>query len=517
MFSLTRAKYMEALESVEAMQTAMETEMENLGISCGVLSNNWFGKQADNNFSMMNTSLSRGNHAKAYAYTKGMAQVMGDYLPEIEKMMAKREQIGKQLHQDEYYEPDLSTFSEEKLIINYEYIDDVKADAQGAVSYAEKAVEILEEMIETVEKAASDYVDLSKVKELLEEGKKEIKRIENYRDEFADFGNKMSDLEYNMSYDLAVIMREQGEQLKIHNFSIIPELALEERGKQMEGTSSDTEIVQEQVVKESPIITKPYVILPLLGLFSPITVLPYITSGIGFGNKISVLDDSRTPLTNKTGDWVGYEFSEDNPGVTAWIGKAGAKAQNEWGYAGVNAYLGKAEGEVKTDFAFMKKKKEKEYREGKWEEKERMYFINAEAGAGGSISAAAIDGEVGLGSDMLGIEGKAEGTAGNAKAEVKGAFSISEDGVTAKVQGEALVSAVEGEASGTINILGLEVTGKVGGYAGAVGVEGKLGVEDNKFVMRAGAAALLGVSGEVEVGFNDEGWDNFVDFIVFWD
>ena len=234
MFTLTRTKYLEALESVEAMQTAMETEMENLGISCGVLSNNWFGKQADNNFSMMNTSLSSGNHAKAYAYTKGMAQVMGDYLPEIEKMMAKREQIGKQLHQDEYYEPDLSTFSEEKLIINYEYIDDVKADAEGAVSYAEKAVEILEEMIETVEEAASDYVDLSKVKELLEEGKKEIKRIENYRDEFADFGNKMSDLEYNMSYDLAVIMLEQGDTAALNNPVVMAQLNLIERTSQME-------------------------------------------------------------------------------------------------------------------------------------------------------------------------------------------------------------------------------------------------------------------------------------------
>ena len=69
----------------------------------------------------------------------------------------------------------------------------------------------------------------------------------------------------------------------------------------------------------------------------------------------------------------------------------------------------------------------------------------------------------------------------------------------------------------TINILGLEITGKVGGYAGAVGVEGKVGIEDNKFVLEGGAAALIGGSAGIEIGFNDEGWDNFVDFIVFWD
>jgi len=90
-------------------------------------------------------------------------------------------------------------------------------------------------------------------------------------------------------------------------------------------------------------------------------------------------------------------------------------------------------------------------------------------------------------------------------------------GVNANVKGEAMVAAVEGEAKGTINILGLEITGKVGGYAGAVGVEGKVGIEDNKFVLEGGAAALIGGSAGIEIGFNDEGWDNFVDFIIFWD
>lgn len=323
-----------------------------------------------------------------------------------------------------------------------------------------------------------------------------------------------------MSYDFAKIMRAQGEQLTLHSFIMMPEVDLKERAKQMEVETADAEIKQEQAADDSSkpvIMAKSYAIYALLSIVNPIAGIVSVTSGILLGKKVSFLDQSRTPSTEKIGDWLGYEFSEDNPGITAWIGKIGAKAQNEWGYAGVNAYLGKAEAELKTDFVFWKKKKEKEYREGEWKEKERMYFIDAEASAGGSVSAVAVDGEVGLGSDMLGVEGKAEGSAGNAKAEAKGVFSVSEDGVNAKVQGEALVSAVEGEATGTINILGIEITGKLGGYAGAVGVEGKIGIEDNKFVMRAGAAALLGVSGEVEVGFNDEGWDNFVDFIVFWD
>ena len=264
-------------------------------------------------------------------------------------------------------------------------------------------------------------------------------------------------------------------------------------------------------------IKKPYVLPTLLNLVSPVTGLLYITSGIPFGNTPSVFDYSRTPSASRTADWLGYEFSEDNPGVTAWVGKASAEAQNEWGYAGVNAYLGKGEAEAKADAGIMKTTTKKEYKDGEWVEKSRTDFITAVAGTSAGVSVLAGDAEADVGSDMLGVEGKAEGSVGTAKAEAKGKFSVGEDGVNANVKGEAMVAAAEGEASGTINILGLEITGKVGGYAGAVGVEGKVGIEDNKFVLEGGAAALIGGSAGIEIGFNDEGWDNFVDFIVFWD
>ena len=262
---------------------------------------------------------------------------------------------------------------------------------------------------------------------------------------------------------------------------------------------------------------RPYVIASVLSIISPITGLLFVTSGVAYGKTPSFYDTSRTPASNADAEWLGYELSEGHPGITAWVGKANAEVQSEWGYAGVNAYLGKAEAEADADFAFMETTKKKEHVDGKWVEKSVTQFVNAEAEAGASISILAADADAGVGSDMLGIEGDAEGSAGNAKAEVKGKFSITEDGVNANVKGEAMISAVEGKASGTINILGIEITGKIGGYAGALGVEGKVGVEDNKFVMEGGAAALLGISGGVEIGFNDEGWDNFVDFVTFWD
>ena len=80
-----------------------------------------------------------------------------------------------------------------------------------------------------------------------------------------------------------------------------------------------------------------------------------------------------------------------------------------------------------------------------------------------------------------------------------------------------MVAAAEGKVSGTINILGLEIKGSLGGYAGALGAEGKIGIEDGNFVCKGGAAAVIGGSVGLEIGLNDEGWSNFVDFITFWD
>lgn len=218
-------------------------------------------------------------------------------------------------------------------------------------------------------------------------------------------------------------------------------------------------------------------------------------------------------------DFFGYEFADGHPGITAWIGKAGASVSGAMGSAEVNACIGKAKAEVKAEGGFMKHTTEKKYKNGKWTEDETLKFLYGEVGAAASFAIFSADAKGTLGDDLLGLEGKAEGTAGSAKLEGKASFSVGEDGVTALAEGEAMVAAVEGKASGTINILGLEVTGEVGGYAGAAGVEGKVGIENNKFVLEGGVAALIGASASVEIGFNDTGWSeiksDFVDFISF--
>lgn len=272
------------------------------------------------------------------------------------------------------------------------------------------------------------------------------------------------------------------------------------------------------IIKDGWIIGKPYIFPNILGIISPIASLPYLTSGIAIGKVPSFFDSSRALSSNASADWLGYEVEQGNLGVNAWLGKASARTQNEVGYAGVKASIGKVKGEIKGEHSLWGTEEEyKKYKNGKETYEEKLTVVNLGMKGGASVSGLELEVEAGLGSDMLGVEVEGEGIVGEGSLEGDVKFSIGEKGIDAYAEGEAMVSAVKGEAKGTINILGIEITGKIGGYAGALGVEGKIGVEENKWVLEGGAAAILGVSGGIEIGFNEQGWCNFVDTITFWD
>lgn len=274
-----------------------------------------------------------------------------------------------------------------------------------------------------------------------------------------------------------------------------------------------------------------------------LSILGIIGIGAGIGGTVggvpgtiiggivgSIIGNSEDGTSPFTGSWLDYEFADDHPGVTAWIGKVSGRTEDENSYAEVNAYLGKVEAKAKGKFKLFSDKDKEEYqtlkdvKEGNAENEEEFKYLDAEVELGVSGNIASVEGKTGVGDDMFGSELESKIEIGNAAAKGEGELSIGENGVNANVSGELMVSAAEGEVKGTINILGFEITGTVGGYAGAVGLEGKVGFDDGKFVCKGGAAAVLGLSGGIEIGLNEEGWDNFVDgcesivdFVVFWD
>lgn len=268
------------------------------------------------------------------------------------------------------------------------------------------------------------------------------------------------------------------------------------------------------ILTEAITIAKSNATKAVWNVMTPGTGLLYITSGLAVGKTPQIFKDpSRTPSSSTYKYGRGYELADDHQGITAWLGKAGAEAQNEWGYANVNAYVGKVESKVKSEFfQFSLEKKADE--DG---DKPSFDFTVADVGVDFTAALFATDAHAGVGNDMLGLDLDGEMGLGVLKLGAGGKVSFDEEGLNVNAEAKALVTAAEGKVSGTFNILGLEIKGTAKGYAGALGVEAKAGIEDNKLVLEGGAAALLGGSVGVEIGFNDEGWDNFVDFVTFWD
>lgn len=215
--------------------------------------------------------------------------------------------------------------------------------------------------------------------------------------------------------------------------------------------------------------------------------------------------------------FLGYEFADGHPGVTAWIGKASASYKDDVSYGEVNAYLGKVEAQGKFDFSFMKDTLT--WKDG-GEPEESFSVINAELSGGISAHGVAADGKIGAGDAMFGSELAAEGSVGNAELSGGVKFSVGEEGVNAYAEGSAIVSAAEGEVSSTLKIFGLEIKGTAGGYVGAAGFEGEAGFKDGSFVLKGGAAAGIGGSLGIEVGLSDEAQEflgDVWDLVTFWD
>lgn len=208
MFYLDCKKYGSALESAETLEESLKSEMGTLGVSSDKLTGSWLGMQSEASIGMMKSSLEIGTHARALSYTHGMTEIMSGYQPIINQLRARREQIGKNLQQNDYAEPDLGSYTENELILNYECMGSVDEDCENALQSGREAARILAEMIEDAEECAEGYFELTEIKELFEEGKKKVDRIENYKEAFDVFARKMNDFEYEMSYDLSAKMKE---------------------------------------------------------------------------------------------------------------------------------------------------------------------------------------------------------------------------------------------------------------------------------------------------------------------
>ena len=90
-------------------------------------------------------------------------------------------------------------------------------------------------------------------------------------------------------------------------------------------------------------------LVPFILIGKPIAAWLTYLIPTGWGNGFGPGEGTSTSSSGVEAGWFGYEFDEDNPGVTAWIGKGSAWTGDDSAYAGVNGYLGKSEAAAKAD------------------------------------------------------------------------------------------------------------------------------------------------------------------------
>lgn len=192
------------LEETRTLEKIISTEMENQEQTAKDLNPYWEGLAADAFFNTMKKDMQDGSYASAYSYTKGLRELLDFYLPIMEQLIARCEQLGEQLKRDEYLMPDISYHVERQLTVEYDYISSLNADCAMALDNGAKAKNILQQMID----GASRWVSTSTEDEALTAAWKKLQRLENYRHEFNILAKKASDLEYEMTYEMDKIIAE---------------------------------------------------------------------------------------------------------------------------------------------------------------------------------------------------------------------------------------------------------------------------------------------------------------------
>lgn len=211
MFELNYPAFVNVLSSIEKLETELQEVFESHRESVANLEPNWYGATSILERNRMMEALSTGSYYRACKYTSGIRKIMEDYQLLIGQLMARREQLGEQLMQDDYVEPDLSCHTENDLIIDYSQIDTLKGNCSMAMVYGKSAAGVVENMMAEALNIAPEWVDFGDASEVLEDGKRKIKRLENFITELTLFKAGMEKLEYDLIYDMYAVIKELGD------------------------------------------------------------------------------------------------------------------------------------------------------------------------------------------------------------------------------------------------------------------------------------------------------------------
>lgn len=172
MLRINQPALVSLLEETRELEKIISAEMENQEQTAKDLNQYWAGLVADAFFNTMKNDMRNGSYASAHSYAKGLRELLDFYLPIIEQLIARCEQLGDQLKRDDYLMPDLGYHIEKHLTVEYDYISSLNGDCAMALDNASKAKNILQQMID----GASRWVNTSSEDEALTAAWKKLQR-----------------------------------------------------------------------------------------------------------------------------------------------------------------------------------------------------------------------------------------------------------------------------------------------------------------------------------------------------
>ena len=231
MFKLYQPHYTKTLDEYKNLEQTLIDEKEKQISIISQVQGRWKGQAAETYTALYQEFLTKGEYFRAQFINSREIEIMDGELGNINRLMARCEQLGRQLQQDEYVAPvlpadgDGTIYNDGYLTMDYDYIPYVNAAIDNALQSADEGRDILLEAAEI----CSEVMDMSEYTSMIHKADRKIHRLENYRRAFNEYADGVQELENRMSSRFRALKNEY-EEMKDGKWEQIADMLCSETG-----------------------------------------------------------------------------------------------------------------------------------------------------------------------------------------------------------------------------------------------------------------------------------------------
>ena len=231
MFKLYQPHYTKTLDEYKNLEQTLIDEKERQLSIMSQVQGRWKGQAAETFTALYQEFLTKGEYFRAQFINSREIEIMDGELGNINRLMARCEQLGRQLQQDEYVSPvlpadgDDTIYNDGYLTMDYDYIPYVNAAIDNALQSADEGRDILLEAAEI----CSEVMDMSEYTSMIHKADRKIHRLENYKRAFNEYADGVQELENRMSSRFRALKNEY-EEMKDGKWEQIVDMLCSETG-----------------------------------------------------------------------------------------------------------------------------------------------------------------------------------------------------------------------------------------------------------------------------------------------